>query len=64
MSRRDERIDKEAAALWRSLHDAAPPEGCSGTDLLDMIVRGCDVPQYQRLHTPSLRDRNLTWPKA
>ena len=62
MSRRDERIEQEAAALWTALHEGPPPEGCSGADLLARAVETADVAQYERLSLPWLRDRNLVWP--
>ncbi len=63
MSERNQRIDEEAAALWRALHDEGPPAGCKGSDLLALAVSTADVAEYQRLHYPRLRDRNLVWPR-
>lgn len=62
MSDRDSKIDEEARALWRSLHDEPPPEGCNGVDLLDAVLESLGTADYDRLANPWLRDRNLTWP--
>ena len=64
MSKRTERINEEAAALWRALHDVDPPEGCQGAELLDFAMRSAPVAEYERLQISYLRDRNLVWPKS
>jgi hypothetical protein len=63
MSKREQRIDEEAAALWRELHGEPLPTGCTGIDLIEMAMSTSTVAEYRRLHTPSLRDRNLVWPR-
>lgn len=60
---REQRIDEEAAALWRALHDAPPPADCHGSELLDLAVRSAGKAEYQRLNLSRLGDRNLVWPK-
>lgn len=60
---REDRIYREAAALWRQLYGEPPPKGVPGAEILGMIVGGLPDPNYQRLATPHLRASNITFPK-
>lgn len=60
---RDDRIDEEAAALWRQLYGEAPPSGARGSDLLGLIVGGLPDTDYNRIQTPHLRPNTITFPK-
>lgn len=58
---RDERIQEEAAALWRELFGEPPPIAADGPMMLDVIMRSLPDAGYQRLQTPHLRD-NVVMP--
>ena len=61
---RRQRIDEEAAELWKALHDdEPPPEGVAGADLIAICLMDCAAADYNRLANPWLRDRNIVWPK-
>lgn len=60
---RDERIYREAAALWRQLYGESPPEAAGGAEILGMIVRATPESDYNRIQTPHLRPTNITFPK-
>jgi hypothetical protein len=60
---RRRRIDEEAVALWRALHDAPPPNGLAGSDLIAAALKSTDAPRYRLLANPWLRDRNLVLPR-
>lgn len=63
MNRRDNKIELEAAALWRQLHGEPPPEGADGTTMLGLILSGQPVPSYERLANPYLRPSNIAFPR-
>ena len=64
MDGREERIYREAAALWRELHgDSAPPPADSEA-LLDIIMGDLPAADYERLCSPWLRPSTITGPKA
>jgi hypothetical protein len=58
---RDERIQEEAAALWRELFGEPPPIAADGGMMLDVIMRSLPEAGYQRLQSPHLRD-NVVMP--
>ena len=59
---REQQIDQEARGLWQALRGDTPPQGLRGSDLLDALVSGSDVPSYERLHSPFLRDSQIHRP--
>ncbi|MDO8377467.1 hypothetical protein [Phenylobacterium sp.] len=61
---RDERIDREALGLWRALRDGPPPAGVHGGELLSMLIGQSGAPPYERLHSPYLRDSQITRPPS
>jgi hypothetical protein len=54
MSDRERKIRDEARRLWTATR-SGPPPALSGSDLLDLIVRGGEAAEYERLHSPHLR---------
>jgi hypothetical protein len=59
---RDEKIAREAAALWRELYGEAPPP-TDGGSLLDMICARIPAAGYNRLANPYLRPSNIAYPR-
>jgi hypothetical protein len=64
MSRREERIQSEARALWRELYGEAPPAGAQGGDMLDLMLSRLPNTNYDRLNSPFLRAAGLSRPKG
>ena len=60
---REDRIYKEAAALWRELFREPPPARADGPALLDLIMRKMPDLTYDRVRTPHLRPTNITMPR-
>ena len=61
---RDDKIYREAAALWRELFREPPPAKADGRALLDLIMRRLPDSAYERLKSPHLRPgRNVTLPR-
>lgn len=52
---RDERIQEEAAALWRELFGEPPPISADGAMMLDVITKSLPEMGYRRLRSPHLR---------
>ena len=63
MTSREQRIEAEAAALWRELYDEAPPARIEACEMLDLMLRRLPSAEYDRLNSPHLRHRGLSWPK-
>ncbi len=63
MSARDQRIEAEAAALWRELYHEAPPAEAEGGEMLDLMLRRLPAVSYDRLNSPFLRRSAMSWPK-
>jgi hypothetical protein len=63
MTNREERIEAEAAALWRELYDEPPPSPAREGDMLDLMLRRLPPVGYDRLASPYLRRAALTFPK-
>lgn len=63
MSTREQRIEAEAAALWRELYDEPPPAHSDGGEMLDLMLRRLPAAKYDRLSSPFLRRSALAWPK-
>ncbi|WP_340647287.1 hypothetical protein [Phenylobacterium sp.] len=59
---REQQIDQEARDLWQALKGGTPPEGLRGSELLNVLVSGSDLPSYQRLHSPFLRESQISPP--
>jgi hypothetical protein len=62
--RRETRIYREAAALWRQLYGGPPPQGANASTLLELIMTRLPETSYQRLTTPHLRPASIAMPKA
>lgn len=62
MSRRS-RVEAEAESLWRSVSNAPPPPGISGSRLLDEAMKLATPPGYDRIHSPHLRPTQITRPR-
>jgi len=60
MSTREERIYEEALALWQVLSDDPAPEADAATLLEAAIVRA-GAETYERIQSPWLRARVMTW---
>ncbi|MGA0605805.1 hypothetical protein ACO2Q0_07370 [Phenylobacterium sp. VNQ135] len=60
---RDERIDEEAAALWRELFGEPPPVTADGPMMLDVIMKSLPDMGYDRLRSPHLRSGDITMPR-
>lgn len=52
---RDDRIQREAAALWREVFRADAPLQLGGSTLLDQAIRAGVPSNYDRWHDPLLR---------
>ena len=63
MNERETRITQEAEALWREVFGQPPPCRADGAAMLDAILGGLEVPGYDRLNRPHLRDASLTFPR-
>ena len=63
MDGRDERVAREAVALWREVFGEPPAIKADGATLLDIICRTSPPARYERLQRPPLRDSGLCWPK-
>jgi len=59
---RDRRIAKEAEGLWQAVHGKAPPPHLRGVELLNRLLEGLQAEGYERLNSPYLRRKDLTWP--
>ena len=59
---REQQIDQEARDLWQAMKGGFPPCGLRGSDLLDALVCGSDIPSYERLHSPFLRESQISRP--
>lgn len=63
MDGREERIAREADALWREVFGRAPEIAADGSAMLDEILRNLDAERYERLNRPHLRDAQLVFPR-
>ena len=59
---REDRIQEEAAALWRELFREPPPDRADGPAMLDLIMKRMPDTGYDRIRTPHLRPTNITMP--
>jgi len=60
MSTREERIYQEALALWNTVSDEPAPEG-DAASLLEAALTAVDAETYERIQSPWLRARAMTW---
>ena len=60
MPTREDRIYKEALALWQVVSDGPVPEG-DASSLLDAALASAGTESYARVHSPWLRARAMTW---
>ena len=63
MTSREERVEAEAAALWRELYDEPAPAMANGGELQDLMLRRLPPAAYERLASPYLRRSALSFPK-
>jgi hypothetical protein len=63
MSSRKQRVEAEAAALWRELYDETPPD-LDGADMLEILLERLPPASYDRLNSPHLRRAGISWPKG
>lgn len=59
---RDERVQAEAAALWRELFGEPPPIRADGAMMLDAIMKSLPEKAYDRLASPYLRPSLIAGP--
>ena len=64
MTRRDDRIYEEVAALWRELYHEQPPRHADGAAMLDIITRRLPDTRYERLASPHMRPSMVSVPKS
>jgi hypothetical protein len=62
MEDRDQRIYREAAALWREVFGKPPPVRVGGPRLLEIIMGDLGDVSYQRLRSPHLRPSTIAGP--
>ena len=60
---REDRIYREAAALWRELFREPPPSSADGATMLALIMKRLPESAYERLKHPQLRPGSITMPK-
>jgi len=63
MRDREQKIQDEAAALWRELYGEPPPIRADGGTLLDVIMRSLPERGYERLASPHLRPSQIDGPR-
>jgi len=63
MSRRDERIFEEAAALWREVFGEPPPLRADGRAMLDTIMHSLPEVRYEHMASPHLRPSQISRPR-
>jgi hypothetical protein len=63
METREDRIRREAKALWRAMFDKPPPDD-DGETLLKKLVQRGEPQRYGRLHRAQLNDPTLVWPRG
>lgn len=61
---REDRIYREAAALWRELYGEPPPITADGATMLAVITRSLPQKEYDRLRTAHLRPSEVSMPQA
>ena len=57
---RDQRVYREASALWIALYGDPPPARMDGLALLEAITANLPEMEYNRLRSPHLRPANIT----
>ena len=63
MPGRNEKIYKEAAALWRHVYGEPPPRGVDAGRLIERAMNGMPEPRYGRFTSRHLRASNITFPR-
>ena len=63
MSGRDDKVYKEACALWRQVYGEPPPAAADSTMVLDLLLGRLPDTPYERLASPDLRRGDITFPK-
>jgi hypothetical protein len=64
MTKREQRVHAEAAALWRAMFGSAPPAKADGEALLKMITGSLPDVGYDRMASPHLRPSQISRPKS
>jgi hypothetical protein len=62
MNPREQKIQEEAAALWRELFGEPPPIRADGSAMLDALMKGLPEKGYDRLRSPYLRPAAISVP--
>lgn len=62
MTSRNERIHREAAALWRQVFGEPPPIRADGATMLGIIMHSLPEQTYDRLRTPHMRPAAVILP--
>lgn len=60
---REQQIEQEARDLWQAMKGGSPPCGLHWSELIEVLVSGAEVPSYERLHSPFLRDTQIHRPR-
>jgi hypothetical protein len=63
MPTREQRIEAEAADLWRELYDEPPPSVEDAGDMLELMLSRLPTVDYERLASPFLRRGGLSFPR-
>lgn len=60
MEARDERLHREALALWRTMHGGPAPQDADGASILRLLFNRTEPASYERLTSVHLRRGRLT----
>ena len=60
MEPRDERLHREALALWRAMHGGPAPVDTDGSTILRLLFKRTEPASYERLASVHLRRGRLT----
>lgn len=60
---REQRLQREALGLWKAMSSEPPPPGLKGARLLDAAMGLKPPVDYDRMHSPHLRDSQISRPK-
>ena len=60
---REDRLKAEALSLWQAMSSEPPPRGLQGESLLQAAMSLKPAVDYDRLHSPHLRESQITRPR-